>query len=148
MTDYVGTPGDDVFTFGDIPDRLFGLAGNDTYFVKWGGNVYEEADEGYDIVYAQPVSGGDFPFASLRAGQHVEEIRLQDPTSTGTTNISGNEFAQLIVGNDSVNEIFGGGGADTLVGLGGPDRYYVTASGVTVLEAADGGDHDAIILRA
>src|SRR5688572_25266736 len=163
MVDIFGTPGDDVLTGTFQDDNIFGFAGNDIitsgggfddllggegddiYHIRAGQfspweNVWEAAGEGYDIVYVR----GDY---RLTSGQHVEELRLEDPNATFPVAMRGNELAQIIVGNNGVNEFLNDVGGDTLIGLGGGDYYYVSDARTSVIEAAGGG-HDVIVLQA
>ena len=47
---------------------------------------------------------------------------------TSAFNLTGNAFAQLIVGNNGNNTIDGKGGADVLVGAGGADTFAFTSA--------------------
>jgi Ca2+-binding RTX toxin-like protein len=69
----------------------------------------------------------------------VEILSTNSHASTVTANLTGNEFAQTIIGNAGENDLRGGGGADVLIGLGGDDTYYVGLASVQVRENAGGG---------
>ena len=76
---------------------------------------------------------------TLGAGSEVELLSAIDPGSTAAMNLTGNEFANLIIGTAGSNTLIGGGGADTLIGGAGNDFYRVEEAGDTVVEGAGGG---------
>src|SRR5688572_27108560 len=103
MADKYGTNGDDVLV-GTGNDRLFGLGGNDTYYVDDAQvEVRENANEGVDTVHAS-VS------YILTPGQHIENLFAVNPLNICSIDLAGNEFAQTIVGSDGNNVLEGGGG--------------------------------------
>ena len=127
-----GGADDDVLDGGTGVDRMAGGTGNDTFYVDSARDrVFEAADGGIDIVYAQ-VS------YTLRAGQEIEALIADPDGDTLDLTLTGNAFAQTIVGDAGANKITGGGGADVLQGLAGNDTYVVSDD-ATVVEATDGG---------
>ncbi|WP_252381113.1 Ig-like domain-containing protein [Desulfovulcanus ferrireducens] len=159
-----GGNGNDVLNGGDGVDRLFGESGNDTinggtgadmmtggigddiYVVDDAGDmVIENAGEGIDTVWA----GLDYTL-----GDHVENLVLTGNTAINGT---GDEFGNVISGNDGSNVLNGLAGDDTLIGNGGDDTliggldadimqggigndtYVVDDAGDTVVEAANAG---------
>ena len=96
---------------------MAGGTGNDTYFVDNAADVVNEAVGG----------GTDTVFASvsyaLTAGPEIEFLRA----NAGATGLSltGNEFANTIVGGSGNDTLDGGAGNDTLTGGGGQRRLQV-----------------------
>ena len=120
-------------------DRLEGLGGGDEYYVDTGDLVVELAGGGQDVVRVRTTF-------LLNAGAEVETLKVLDFAGTGAIDVTGNEFANLIVGNAGINRLDGGaGGIDTLRGLGGDDIYFVDP-GDLVLEDAGAG-HDVVKAR-
>jgi Ca2+-binding RTX toxin-like protein len=128
-------------------DSLAGGRGNDTYLVSSASDVISEYfDEGdadrvmARVSYVLPRAdmGGDF-----------EILTTNGSTGKSAINLTGNELAQLIVGNAGTNILSDGGAreADTMKGLGGNDVYRVYNSGDMIVEtsgsAAGTGDRVA-----
>ena len=131
-----GGIGNDTLDGGTSADRMFGGAGNDKYRVQNSGDkVYEVAGEGSDTVYAS-VS------YALRAGAAVEGLRTANEAATTAINLTGNEFAQTIVGNAGANILNGGAADDTLIGRGGEDMFVFSNLGGTdrILDFVSGVD--------
>jgi Ca2+-binding RTX toxin-like protein len=115
-------------------DILQGLQGNDVYYVDNAGDRVLESDgQGSDRVIAS---------ASwvLGAGVSVETRTTVASAATTAINLTGNAFAQSMVGNAGANRLDSGGGGDTMVGLGGDDFYFIRAAGDRAVEAAGGGN--------
>ncbi|TDR90066.1 putative secreted protein (type I secretion substrate) [Enterovirga rhinocerotis] len=116
---------------------MVGGVGNDTYFVDSARDqVIETARGGTDRV-STTVS------YTLAAGSEIEHFDVDGAASTTAIDLTGNEFAQTIVGNAGNNKIDGKGGADIMRGLGGDDAYYVDSARDQVLESVGGG-HDRV----
>ncbi|MDZ7858763.1 LamG-like jellyroll fold domain-containing protein [Sphaerotilus sp.] len=135
-----GGLGDDTLTGGAGDDTLTGGAGNDTYVVDDMGDVVtEEAGEGTDLVQSS---------RSYTAAANVENITL---TGSGNLNATGNELANILIGNAGNNILDGGTGGDTLgggtgddtlIGGAGDDVYIVDSASDVVTEATgEGTDH-------
>ena len=122
--------------------RLFGGAGNDTYYVDGADDVVSEEtvagqdDGGVDLVQAS---------VSFRLGAFVEHLTL---TGSSALNGTGNALANRLTGNSGDNRLMGEGGADTLnggrgsdtlIGGAGNDVYYVESLGDTVVEQINEG---------
>ena len=76
---------------------------------------------------------------ALNAGSEIEIFTTTNHAGTAAINLTGNNFAQLIVGNDGKNIIDGGGGPDTLMGRSGDDKYFVRHPGAAVIESTGQG---------
>ena len=128
----VGNNADNVLNGGAGADRLTGRGGNDSYIVDTAGDqVIEARGGGYDTVFASTSY-------TLAAGQEIEALQLLAAT-TGDFDLTGNAFANNLVGNNSDNVLNGGAGADRLVGRGGNDTYIVDDGGDQVIEARGQG---------
>ncbi|MEQ1951638.1 beta strand repeat-containing protein [Mesorhizobium yinganensis] len=138
-----GGEGDDTIAGGDGNDTLDGGGGTDTmrggdgddvFFVDAGDVVFEASGGGDDRVSTRT----DF---TLAAGQEIEVLTTADPDGTGAIALTGNEFAQTIIGNDGGNRLDDGGakGIDTLVGKGGNDFYTIHNSSAVIVEAKGQG---------
>ncbi|MEQ1671210.1 MAG: calcium-binding protein, partial [Hyphomicrobium sp.] len=121
-----GGAGNDTLSGGGGADNLYGGSGSDVLIVdNVGDGVFEVAGGGTnDFVYTT-VS------YTLGAGQEIEGFSIRQQASTNAMNLTGNEFRQVMRGNDGVNTILGGGGNDSLYGYGGGD----------ILESHAGNDH-------
>jgi Ca2+-binding RTX toxin-like protein len=132
-----GNSGVNVLIGGGGADTLSGGKSSDFYRVEEAGDIVVEAvGEGSDAVYA-------VTSYALSAGSEVELLSAIDPGSTVGMNLTGNEFANLVIGTAGSNTMIGGGGADTLIGGAGNDVYRVEEAGDVVVENANGG-FDAI----
>ncbi len=127
-----GNAGANYLDGGGGADYLIGLGGNDTYVVDNAGDVViEAAGEGTrDIVYATASY-------TLNAGADIEVLTTVSQGATTAINLTGNEVAQEVYGNDGVNVLNGGLGADYLTGFGGNDTFAFTT-------ALGGGNVDTI----
>lgn len=126
----IGNGGNDRLDGGLDDDAMDGGAGNDTYIVDSLGDTVTEsvagAAGGTDLVQ----SAVDF-----QLGTNLERLTL-----TGTDHIdgTGNELANILIGNSGNNVLNGGGGADRMVGGAGDDSYIVDSLGDTVIETLAG----------
>ena len=108
-------------------DYLFGLGGNDTYYVHGTGDIVVEASEqGVDTVHASI----DYQLTAC-----VENLILEGSAINGI----GNGWANTITGTDADNMINGRAGADRMIGGDGNDRYFVDNINDVVTELADEG---------
>jgi Ca2+-binding RTX toxin-like protein len=115
-------------------DTLIGLKGDDEYIV----------DSGDDVVVEAALGGLDSVVATvsyaLSSTSEIEMLSTADPFSTLALNLSGNSFAQTIIGNDGNNEIAGCGGFDVFTGNLGEDRFvFQTGFGVNTITDFDAG---------
>jgi hypothetical protein len=112
-----GLGGDDLLDGGAGVDSLSGGLGNDTYLVDTANDLLTElAGQGTDLVVAS-VS------YSLVPRPAIENLTLTGSAISGT----GNNLANLLIGNAADNVLKGGGGADTIEGGAGRDK--LTGSG-------------------
>jgi Ca2+-binding RTX toxin-like protein len=137
----VGNAGVNVLDGGGGTDRLAGLGGDDFLYVDSADDVVDEGlGGGYDNVAAR-VS------YVLTFGAHVEVLSTDNNAGTASINLTGNELANIVVGNAGSNILNGGTGAgvDRLAGLGGDDFLLVEAG--DVVEEAAGGGYDNVAAR-
>jgi Ca2+-binding RTX toxin-like protein len=124
----LGTAAANVLNGREGPDRMFGYAGDDAYYVdNPGDRVGEIAGAGVDVVYA----GVDYALPD-----HVETlVMLGARPLVGV----GNAGPNILSGNGASNVLNGRGGADQMFGGGGRDVYVVDDPGDRVIEAANRG---------
>ena len=123
-----GGDGNDTLDGGAGIDSLIGGAGNDTYFVDNAGDtVFENADDGTDIVFST---------VSHTLGDDVENLTY---TGSGSATLMGNELANTIIGNAQGNRLDGAEGIDSLIGGTGNDTYVVDNPGDIIVESLGGG---------
>ncbi|HYE46384.1 MAG TPA: calcium-binding protein [Caulobacter sp.] len=124
----LGGLGNDRMTGGGGLDDLVGGAGDDVYIVEVAGDwVFELAGEGVDRIES----------ATSRAlDPNVENLTL-----TGVANVSGtgNELANVMIGNAGANQLNGMAGADRIDGGAGADRIH-GGLGADVLTGGAAGD--------
>ncbi|MBM6594483.1 calcium-binding protein [Microvirga pudoricolor] len=106
----VGNAANNAIDGGMGADTMLGGAGDDTYRVdNPGDTIYELANEGTDTV--------------LASADHTLGLELENLFSTGGFALTGNAFANLIVGHGGANKLNGGLGNDTLTGGAGKDVF-------------------------
>ncbi len=116
----VGGGGRDILDGGTGNDTMSGGGGNDTYIVDSSSDtIVEAADGGVDFVQST---------ASYTLGANVERMYLMGAASIDGT---GNDLANLLVGNSGDNALSGLGANDRLYGGGGNDT----------LSGGDGNDY-------
>jgi hypothetical protein len=133
-----GTSGDDVMNGFGGDNILVGLAGNDTYFVDDDDDeVHEDPGQGFDAVY----STANFV---LDANSEVEWLSAYANYATTPLNLTGNDFAQYILGTQGANILDGKGGADYMFGFGGDDTYFVDNAGDQIFGEGAGNGYDIV----
>ena len=137
----MGGAGNDLLNGRNGADGLHGGAGNDTMLVDNAGDrVFENAGEGIADRVAANVN------YTLTAGAEVELFTTTSVNGTKPLQLTGNEFAQTIIGNAGDNVLNDGnvGGSDLLRGLGGNDVYIVRNMGTLIEEVASQGSNDRV----
>lgn len=139
-----GSAGSDTLDGGAGADTAYGGKGNDTYIV----------DSADDHVGESAGSGFDTIFTSVSYTLESSEIEKVVLTGTGDLTLTGNTYANRLVGN-SGNNILNGDYKDTLEGGAGDDTYHVQYQSLaTLMERADEGidtvvaDYDDFVLGA
>ncbi|MFB2552463.1 calcium-binding protein [Ensifer soli] len=135
-----GGPGPDILNGLGGADRMIGLGGNDTYHVDNPRDVVIEARGGGRDTVLTTVS------YTLGAGQEIEVLKAAVPGGRAPLKLTGNGFANTIVGNAGNNVIDGKGGADRMQGLKGNDTYHVDNARDVVIEARGGG-RDTVLTK-
>ena len=136
-----GGDGNDIIVGGGGADTMNGGDGNDILFVDNVGDVVMEAvGEGTNDSVATNTN------YTLTAGAEIELFTTTSTAGTTAINLTGNSFAQTIVGNAGNNVLSdgGGAGADILRGLGGNDVYIVRNAATTIDESAGQGANDRV----
>jgi Ca2+-binding RTX toxin-like protein len=132
----LGGGGADVLDGGSGADRLVGGTGNDRYHVDAAGDaVFERLGEGADTVIST---------VSWTLGENLEALQLDGTAGVAGT---GNEFANLLLGNGGSNLLNGLGGNDTLRGGAGADTL-AGGSGNDLLDGGTGGDRFVFVSAA
>lgn len=112
-------------------DVLYGLRGDDTYYIDSTSTFINEASgEGNDSA----IIGTNVALFTLNSSSSVEA--LTSATGTNAQTIIGNQLSQTITGNAGNNVLNGGGGGDRLVGGAGDDTYLVTSQSDDVIDLA------------
>lgn len=122
----VGTPGSDVL-LGAGANTMIGLGGNDVYLVDNAGDVVTEtAAEGIDTVFASV--GYALPALS--------EIEFLIANSGAGVALTGNGFANTIMGGTGADTLNGGGAGDIVIGGAGVDTYVYGALSDSTVDPA------------
>lgn len=107
--------GDDTLDGGTGGDFMAGGTGDDIYLVDIVDDfIVENEGEGRDIVY----SAASYV---LRSAVSVEFLIADPQASTAAIHLTGNEFANTVLGSSGDNILFGAGADDVLLGFGGDD---------------------------
>jgi predicted extracellular nuclease len=137
----IGDAGANYLNGGAGVDTFYGLGGNDTYLLDNASEtVIEGVGGGTDAVYTMTSY-------VLTAGQEVEVMALFDRPAASTMGLTGNAFAQTLIGDAGDNLFNGGGGTDVFYGLGGNDTYFIDSADDFVAESVGGGS-DAVYAMA
>src|SRR5262245_54770883 len=124
-----GNAGNNILDGGNDVDAMYGLGGNDVYFVDNPGDaVVENPDEGNDAVFST---------AHLVLSADVETLVLQ-----GSADLQGygNDLANALYGNTGNNILNGEDGGDIMFGGAGDDAYFVHGGDGVIENAGEGTD--------
>ena len=134
----IGNDGNNVLDGKAGVDKLFGGAGNDTFYID---NASDSAKD--------DINGGmDLVISSVSV---VLTANIENLTLTGSANVTGtgNMLANVLIGNDGINKLDGGAGNDTLTGGLGADVFVFGAgSGQDVVTDFSAAQHDLINVKA
>ncbi|MBD2464131.1 ExeM/NucH family extracellular endonuclease [Oscillatoria sp. FACHB-1407] len=128
-------------------DTLDGQGGNDTMVGGLGDDTYIVNSVG-DVVNENPGEGTDLVRSSVSIGALSANVENLTLTGSNSINGTGNNEANVIIGNDERNTLTGLGGNDLLDGRGdrdtmigglGDDTYIVNTSGDRTTENAGEG---------
>jgi Ca2+-binding RTX toxin-like protein len=122
-----GMGGDDFIDGMGGNDTDYGGQGDDTFVVYKNGDttydtVIELADEGHDLVLS---------WVTYVLPDNVEDLTL---IGTDSTNATGNELDNKIIGNAGANRLDGKTGDDYMAGGGGNDTYVIDSLGDVAVE--------------
>jgi Ca2+-binding RTX toxin-like protein len=133
----IGSAQGDTLTGSALANRLDGGGGEDVLSGGEGNDVYV-VDDSDDAVTEAAKAGIDRveSSASFVLDANVENLDL---TGRAAIDGTGNDGANIVIGNASGNRLDGGLGADTLRGGKGDDTYVVDEKGDRVLEERSGG---------
>ncbi|MEJ5864770.1 calcium-binding protein [Pseudomonas farsensis] len=101
---------------------LTGGKGNDTYLLGANDTAVEAFNEGVDLVQTS---------FSRTLGANIENLTL---LGSADINGTGNDLANIIIGNSGDNVLDGAGGVDTLQGGAGDDTYIVALTATNALQ--------------
>lgn len=135
-----GGAGNDGLTGGTGNDTLIGGSGADTLVGGLGDDLYV-VDNAADVVVELAGEGTDTVNASVSwvLGANIENLTL---TGSAALNGTGNELANLLIGNGGANRLDGGAGNDTLLGGNSND----TLDGGTGDDSLSGGTGNDVYL--
>ncbi|MDQ6433017.1 hypothetical protein RB623_02990 [Mesorhizobium sp. LHD-90] len=137
----IGTVEDDTIDGKGGNDTMSGGAGDDVFRVGQAGDVIDEVvGKGDDRV----ISTTSY---ALNGGASVELLTTNSSGAVVAIDLTGNSFAQEIVGNAGENTLHDGGvgAADTLRGLGGNDIYRVFNGADVIIESSTQGAEDRVM---
>ncbi len=128
-------------------NRLFGLAGDDSYHADLGDEVIEAVGEGDDTVVLW--AGGRDPLAVVRLADFANVEGLQLADDFGNADMLGTAAADALTGNSGNNRIEGldgddvlasGGGRDVLLGGAGRDTTHLAGAEFATVDGGAGND--------
>lgn len=164
----MGSGGNDRLEGGDGNDQLLGGAGIDTLVGGKGDDVYvvnDAADVVIELIEDNTIDQKPFSIGNdndvvvatvsyaLAAGVAVEDliasgVRLVGDLTDAPINLTGNELAQGLIGNDAPNLLRGMAGDDAMVGLDGHDTleggngndFFFSGLGDDLIDGGEGND--------
>ena len=119
-----GNAGDNVLSDGGGEgDSLRGLFGNDIYIIRSAETtIVESAGRGTADRVAAAV---DYV---LESNDHIEIMTTTSSAGTSSVDLTGNDWAQVMVGNEGHNRLDGKGGWDRMTGGSGTDTFMFTST--------------------
>ena len=138
-----GGAGADVLDGGKGADTMIGGTGNDLYYINNVGDAVFESHAKADGT-GTPLGGTDKVITTIDYALPASVEQLFLAKGAGAIRGTGNNAANVIVGNESDNFIFGGGGADRLTGRLGADTFKLNPLGTgipIITDFAPGTDH-------
>ncbi|WP_243374245.1 calcium-binding protein [Microvirga solisilvae] len=134
----VGSNGHDTLNGGVGADVMIGGSGDDVYIVDNSGDkAVETADGGFDTI----VTTANY---ALGPNAGIEVLRAAESVQTGLA-LTGNAFANLIIGGMGHDTLNGAGGADTMQGGAGNDRYIIDNLNDWAVESIGSGNDTAVV---
>jgi Ca2+-binding RTX toxin-like protein len=132
-----GSAGNDTLDGGAGKDTIIGGAGKDIMIGGSGDDSYS-VDNVSDVVTEDANAGTDHVSSSV---SYLLPINVENLTLTGTAalNGTGNDLANVMVGNAANNQLNGGSGADILIGGRGNDSYIIDNASDMVTERLNEG---------
>jgi len=137
----LGLAGSDTLTGGDGADTLDGGIGTDKLDGGTGNDTYV-VDSATDVIVETGGDKDDRILASIAINlTSAAYVGIEHVTLTGTTalNATGDEFANMLIGNAAANVLDGGVNSDTLIGGAGNDTFIVDSGQDQVVENAGEG---------
>ena len=126
-----GGAGFDTLDGGTGSDTLAGGAASDTYIIDSTKDVIIESGGKDDRIQASiTIDLNNVAYAD------IEHVTL---TGTGALNATGDDDANMLIGNTGANKLDGGALADTMIGGAGNDTYTVDDSNDSIVEYANEG---------
>ncbi len=144
----LGLDGSDQLYGGEDGDFLNGGLGTDTMDGGAGMDIYIVDNANDVIVERAGVSVGDSVYSTvsyvLNAGVAVESLAAAP--GSGAINLTGNGFAQNLIGNSLNNTLDGGADAlqDSLTGGAGNDTYIIRSGNDLIFESGGQGTADRV----
>jgi Ca2+-binding RTX toxin-like protein len=122
----IGNDGNNSLSGLDGDDLLEGLDGNDTLWGGWGNDTLKGGGGADALIGGQGIDTASYYESFTGVTVHLNENFGHFGDAEGDTfedieNVTGSNFADVLQGDDGINELMGMDGTDTLRGLGGAD---------------------------
>lgn len=138
----IGETGDDILFGGAGNDRLEGGTGNDALTGGAGDDLIDGGD-GFDrVAYADGPTGVT---VDLNLQNQAQATGRGNDTLAGIEYVTGSFGNDLLIGDESDNNLFGTQGNDTIFGNGGDD-LLLAGVGSSIVDGGEGNDSFAPIL--
>jgi Ca2+-binding RTX toxin-like protein len=159
VQDNIASPGNDKLHGTAFDDTLGGSAGVDTLAGGDGNDVYLITNAASVVIEAAGQGYDEVNVALTAAATYVLTANVENATVTAAAsvavNLTGNDLDNHLTGNAAANTLIGGAGNDVLDGGAGndvlkggqgDDTYFVSGTGDVVIELANEGLYDAVML--